>query len=161
MTLPAFGQSAGFWDMPRELWLTRPSTREEVRAIYWADGRLVPEGYDTICRLLRDTQMNMAVQFDLVALDILRGAYGWLQNAGVMRPLIIHSGYRHPKTNDREGGALGSKHMRAQAIDMRIEGVSSESVARFGLYLAGGGVGFYPGKGFTHLDSGRVRFWRG
>jgi len=161
MTLPAFAQISNFWDLPRELWLYRPDTNEQVRAVYWADGQLIPEGYDAICRLLRDTHMNLAVQFDIVTLDIARGVYGWLQSANVVRPLIINSGYRHPKTNASEGGRRNSLHMRAQAIDMRIEGVSTESVARFGLYLAGGGVGFYPGKKFTHLDRGQVRFWRG
>ncbi|MCU6501921.1 DUF882 domain-containing protein [Rugamonas sp. A1-17] len=160
-TLPAFAQVPNFWDLPRELWLYRPDTNEQVRAVYWADGQLVPEGYDAICRLLRDTHMNLAVQFDIVTLDIARGVYGWLKSANVERPLIINSGYRHPKTNAAEGGVRNSLHMRAQAIDMRIEGVSTESVARFGLYLAGGGVGFYPGKQFTHLDRGQVRFWRG
>lgn len=161
LALPALAQLPNFWDMPRELWLYRPDTNEQVRAVYWANGVIVPEGYDAICRLLRDTHMNMAVQFDLVTLDIARGVFGWLQGAGVDRPLIINSGYRHPKTNATEGGVRNSLHTRAQAIDMRIDGVSNESVARFGLYLAGGGVGFYPGKQFTHMDRGRIRFWRG
>lgn len=161
ITLPAHAQTANFWDLPRELWLYRPDINEQVRAVYWADGQLVPEGYDAICRLLRDTHLNLAVQFDIVALDIACGVYGWLKYANVDRPLIIHSGYRHPKTNATEGGAKNSLHMRAQAIDMGIHGVSTESVTRFGLYLAAGGVGFYPGKKFTHLDRGQVRFWRG
>lgn len=161
LAVPALAQVPSFWDLPRELWLYRPETKEQVRAVYWADGALVPEGYDAICRLLRDTHMNLAVQFDLVALDIIRGLYGWLQTAGADRPLIAYSGYRHPQTNASEGGVRNSLHTRAQAVDVGISGVSNESIARFGLYLSGGGVGFYPGKHFTHLDRGRVRFWRG
>lgn len=161
MALPALAQTPNFWDLPRELWLVRPSTGEQVKTVYWADGRLVPEGYNAICILLRDTHMNRAVQFDLVTLDIARGMYGWLQSFGLQRPLIINSGYRHPKTNASEGGVRNSLHTLAQAIDLRVDGVSTEAVTRFGLYLAGGGVGFYPGKDFTHVDRGRVRFWRG
>ncbi|PHV23291.1 hypothetical protein CSQ92_09950 [Janthinobacterium sp. BJB446] len=158
---PALAQQAGFWDLPRELWLRRPDSGEEVRAVYWADGKIVPEGYIAICQLLRDIHVNRAVQFDLVTLDIARGVYGWIRSFGVDRPLIITSGYRDPRTNASEGGVRNSLHTRAQALDLRIQGVSPEAIARFGLYLAGGGVGFYPGKRFTHLDRGRIRYWRG
>jgi uncharacterized protein YcbK (DUF882 family) len=161
MALPTFAQSPDFWSLPRELWLYRPATREQVRAVYWADGQLVPDGYYAICKLLRDTHMDLAVQFDVVALDIARGVYGWLQSFGIERPILIYSGYRHPKTNASEGGVRNSEHIKGTALDIGIEGVSTDAVARFGMYLAGGGVGFYPGKRFTHLDRGRVRSRRG
>jgi uncharacterized protein YcbK (DUF882 family) len=161
LATPSILHAANFWDEPRELWLKRPDTGEEIRVVYWAQGRLVPQGYDAICWILRDTHRNLAVQFDIVALDIARGIYGWLQGFGMARPLIINSGYRHPKTNATEGGVRNSLHTQAKALDLRIQGVSAESVTRFGLYLSGGGVGFYPGKEFTHVDCGRVRYWRG
>jgi uncharacterized protein YcbK (DUF882 family) len=159
--VPAFGQSSDFWSLPRELWLSRPATGEQVRAVYWADGQLVPDGYVQLCRLLRDVQADTAVQFDLITLDIARGVYGWLRANGIDKPLIINSGYRTSHTNAHEGGARNSFHTKAQALDLRIDGVSPEAVGRFGQYLAGGGVGFYRGKGFTHLDRGRVRTWVG
>jgi uncharacterized protein YcbK (DUF882 family) len=159
--VPAFGQSADFWSLPRELWLYRPATREQVRAVYWADGQLVVDGYVQICKLLRDVHADAAVQFDLVTLDIARGVYGWLRANGIDKPLIINSGFRTVHTNAHEGGVRNSFHTKAQAMDLRIDGVSSESIGRFGQYLAGGGVGFYPSKGFTHLDRGRVRTWVG
>lgn len=105
--------------------------------------------------------MGLAVQMDLVTLDIARGVHGWLNSFGINRPIIINSGYRHPKTNASEGGVRNSLHTLGQAIDLKIDGISAASVAEFGKYLAGGGVGFYPNKHFTHLDRGRVRFWRG
>lgn len=156
---PGFAMANDFWSRPRELWLYRPSTGEQVRAVYWADGQLVVDGYVKICKVLRDVQAGAVVQFDLVTLDIARGVYGWLLANGIDRPLIIHSGYRTPQTNTRERGKQRSFHLKAQALDLHIEGVSAEAVGRFGLYLAGGGVGFYPGKNFTHLDRGRVRSW--
>jgi uncharacterized protein YcbK (DUF882 family) len=158
---PRFAMANDFWSRPRELWLYRPSTGEQVRAVYWADGQLVLNGYVQICQLLRDVQAGSVVQFDLVTLDIARGIYGWLLGNGIDRPIIINSGYRTARTNATEGGVRNSFHTRAQALDLRIEGVSPEQVGRFGLYLAGGGVGFYPGKNFTHLDRGRVRAWVG
>jgi uncharacterized protein YcbK (DUF882 family) len=158
---PAFGQPLDFWSLPRELWLYRPSSNESVRAVYWADGQLVPDGYNRICQLLRDVQRNEVVQFDFVTLDIARGIYGWLRANGVDRPLIINSGYRHPSTNASEGGVRNSLHTMARAIDLRIEGVGSEKVGAFAQYLAGGGVGFYPGRNFTHIDRGNVKSWVG
>lgn len=161
LAIPALAQQPDFWSRPRELWLYRPSTKETVRAVYWANGALVPDGYIKICKLLRDTHRNQAVQFDLVTLDIARGVQGWLEGNSMNRPIIINSGYRHPLTNAAEGGVRNSFHVKAMALDIRIQGVSSESVGRFGQYLSGGGVGYYPGKNFTHLDRGRVRVWKG
>lgn len=161
LVVPGVARSQDFWSLPRELWVYRPATREQVRVVYFADGALVPEGYLQLCHILRDVQKNEAVQFDLVTLDIARGVYGWLRANGIDRPLIINSGYRTSHTNAREGGVRNSLHTRAQAIDLRIDGVSADAVARFGRYLSGGGVGFYPDKHFTHLDRGRVRHWRG
>ena len=166
ITAPAFAQVPDFWSLPRELWLYRPAGKgqprdEQVRVVYWADGRLIPEGYIQLCQILRDVQANQTVQFDLVTLDIARGVYGWLRANGIDRPLIVNSGYRNPNTNANEGGVRNSLHTRAQALDLRIEGVSAEQLSRFGRYLAGGGVGYYPSKHFTHLDRGRVRTWVG
>lgn len=166
ITAPAFAQSSDFWSQPRELWLYRPADKgqprdEQVRVVYWADGKLIPEGYIKLCHILRDVQAGQVVQFDLVTLDIARGVYGWLRANGIDKPLIINSGYRSPKTNAREGGKRNSLHMQAAALDLRIEGVSPAALSRFGRYLAGGGVGYYPSKGFTHLDRGRIRSWVG
>jgi uncharacterized protein YcbK (DUF882 family) len=166
ITAPAFGQTPDFWSLPRELWLYRPAGKgqprdEQVRVVYWADGKIIPEGYIEICRILRDVQAGQAVQFDLVTLDIARGVYGWLRANGIDKPLIINSGYRNPYTNANEGGVRNSLHCKAQALDLRIEGVSAEALSRFGRYLAGGGVGYYPSKKFTHLDRGKVRTWVG
>jgi uncharacterized protein YcbK (DUF882 family) len=166
VTAPAFGQVPDFWSLPRELWLQRPAGKgqprdEQVRVVYWADGKLIPEGYLQLCHILRDVQASQAVQFDLVMLDIARGVYGWLRANGIDRPLIINSGYRSPRTNANEGGVRNSLHTRAQAMDLRIAGVSAETLSRFGRYLAGGGVGYYPSKDFTHLDRGRIRHWVG
>jgi uncharacterized protein YcbK (DUF882 family) len=161
LALPQIGKAQDFWDLPRELWLYRPATGETIREVYWGNGQLIESGYIRICQLLRDTHMNLAVQMDIVTLDIARGVQGWINGFGIDRPIIINSGYRHPKTNATEGGVRNSLHTKGQAIDLRIDGVSAAAVTAFGQYLAGGGVGFYPNKNFTHLDRGRIRYWKG
>lgn len=165
LALPVPGWSGDFWSQPRELWLVRAKTRtttETVKTVYWADGRLIPEGYMAVCQLLRDVQLNLAVQIDPVTLDILRGVHGWLRYFGVDEPVTVLSGYRHPQTNARtERAAFNSLHMYGQAVDIRIPGVSASRVAQLGRYLSAGGVGYYPANGFTHLDRGRLRAWVG
>lgn len=160
-TASAFGSDGDFWNQPREIWLRRPQTGEQVKAVYWFDGGINWDGYAQICHLLRDTHLNSAVQMDLVLLDVLRGTYGWLQAFGLNQPIDILSGYRHPTTNAREGGVKNSLHIAGKAADVRISGVATEKVSQFGLYLAGGGVGYYAGKHFTHLDTGRIRVFKG
>ena len=158
----AMAQSADFWSLPRSVWLYRPTTREQVREVYFADGMIVWSGYMRLCELMRDTHVNSAVQMSPVLLDILCGVQGWLSAHGIQRPLFTNSGYRTARTNANiEGAARNSLHMEGRAWDGRVPGVSTESLARFGLYLSGGGVGFYQTMDFVHLDDGRMRFWRG
>lgn len=161
MALPCFAKIPDFWSDPRELWLFRPATGETVRSVYWADGELVPTGYIEICNLLRDTHANESALYDLFTLDITCVVSHWLQSIDIAQPIIVNSGYRTPKTNASENGVQNSFHTRAQAIDIRIDGVNTESVAKFGRSLSVGGVGFYPTKHFVHLDRGQVRYWRG
>lgn len=173
LALPkAFGQSSDFWSEPRELWLyrwdQRTRTSEMVREVYWYNGQLNTDGYVRICEILRDTHIDKAVQMDMTLLDILRATQGWLAGFGIPRPLHVNSGYRTPETNSHtEGAKQNSQHLLGRAADIHIAGVSSEAVSRFGLWLGGGGVGFYQASDFTHLDSGpremngRLRFWRG
>jgi uncharacterized protein YcbK (DUF882 family) len=153
---------ADFWSVPRALRLKRPATGEEVFEVYWQDGKFNWPGYLKICRLLRDVRADKAVQIDPVTLDIMYGVQGWLKYSKANTDLLINSGYRSPKTNAHtEGAAFDSLHVKARAVDLTVPGVSSESVGRFGAWLRGGGVGFYTNKQFTHLDSGRLRSWRG
>lgn len=152
----------GFWNQPRYVWLYRPATREEVREVYWADGQLQDTGYRKICWLLRDTRLNQAMFMSPVLLDVLYACNGTLAYHGIPRAIHTTSGARFPSTNARtEGAARDSEHMRGGAHDGYIPGISTEYMARLGLWLSGGGVGFYPEKRFCHWDVGAVRFWRG
>lgn len=177
--------SGDFWGRPRSVWLHNSVTGEEVREIYWANGEVQMAGYRKICWLMRDFRLqqriermkaqqtagrkvqipadwNFAVTIDVTLLDILYATNGWLDAFGVGRPIRLNCGYRHKVTNDvTEGAAKNSEHMKAAAADITILGVNAMSVGRFGTWLKAGGVGFYPGRNFTHVDSGGLRYWRG
>lgn len=170
----------GFWEKERTVWLRRPATREEIRSTYWADGRLITSEYYRLCHFMRDARMERAMldaqamgrrapsdwyataAQSVVLLDILYATLGWLGYFGIETPLIVLSAFRHSVTNQKtERAARNSAHLRAGAADIVIPGVTATSVANYGVWLKAGGVGFYPAAGFTHVDDGRKRVWRG
>lgn len=153
-----------FWYRPRELWIRRQGTREEVKVTYWRDGQLVPEGYWQACALLRDVRANVMTTMDPTLLDILRGVVGFYQAWNWPHPVVLTSGFRTQKTNNalsKEGAAKNSMHLYGKAADMYVPGVPPGDIAKLALHLRQGGVGFYPSRGFTHIDTGRLRSWRG
>ena len=150
-----------FWDQPRWIWLRRPATGEEIRTVYWAQGQLVRDEYIKVCWFLRDVRAKKSMWMSPVLLDMLYASSSWLHWHGIARPILTTSAARFHETNDRtEGAARNSLHLEGRAHDGRIPGVSLESMARLGLWLGAGGVGYYPGKNFCHWDDGRIRFWR-
>lgn len=160
--LPSSALAQDFWSAPRTLWLVRKDTKEEIRELYWHNGVLVKSGYESVCHLLRDVKENATIPMSVVLLDVLRGIQGWFEAYGQPRPIIVNSGHRTARTNgNTEGAAKNSLHLTGHAADIWVPNVPAGYLASLGSYLAGGGVGFYPSKGFIHVDSGRLRFWRG
>jgi uncharacterized protein YcbK (DUF882 family) len=143
----------------RELWLVRD--RVHTRATWWTAER----GYDrsqyhALCWALRDVQANRVFPMDRRLLDHLAALQVWLARNGVVAPLEIRSGYRTRATNRRtEGAALASRHLLGQAADITVEGVSHLRLAGMASVLGRGGTGFYPGRGFVHVDTGEERIW--
>lgn len=153
--------TTGFWERPRTVWL-RHISGEEQRLVYWAQGTLLDTAYRQLCTLLRDRHLGQAMYMSPVLLDVIYGLQGSLQFQGVDRPFVFTSAARFPQTNSRtEGAARDSAHTKGEAIDGSIPGVPLEYLTRLGMWLRGGGVGFYPERNFIHLDSGRLRAWRG
>ncbi len=93
------------------------------------------------------------------------------------RPLVITSGWRSPLYNIRVGGKILGYHPKGQAADIaaatvadqldlmakasRIEYADPETGKKI---RPVGGIGFYPGRGFVHVDTGhrkngRIRTW--
>ena len=55
--------------------------------------------------------------------------------------------------------AKNSLHMAGKAVDIRLPGVSLADLRDAAMNCRSGGVGFYPGEGFVHVDTGSVRHW--
>ena len=150
-----------FWVRPRQLSL-RHVSGERIQSTYWSDGELIVSEYTRLSYFMRDRVVGRGVYVNPVVLDILYGINGWLAYFGVTSPVVVTSAYRDPVRNLQiEGAARTSKHTSGDAVDITIPNVSPLQVARFGMWLGGGGVGWYPEKQFTHLDRGRLRSWRG
>jgi uncharacterized protein YcbK (DUF882 family) len=150
-----------FWQRPRRLVLQH-ARGERIETVYWSDGQVVVSEYERLSYFMRDRVAGTGVYVHPVLLDILYGIHGWLSFFQLRSPIIINSGYRDPARNAViEGAARNSLHTRGEAVDISIPQVNTLQVAKFGMWLGGGGVGWYPEKQFTHLDRGRLRSWRG
>jgi uncharacterized protein YcbK (DUF882 family) len=72
------------------------------------------------------------------------------------KPIRINSGYRSPSYNKKIGGAKNSQHLKGNATDIKVKGMSPGDLGRVieGLIRIGaiedGGLGLY--SNFTHYD---------
>jgi uncharacterized protein YcbK (DUF882 family) len=136
-------------------------TGEKLSAIYWADGRHVPDACQKIDRVLRDHRSGEVAAISPPLLDLL---YILRTKLDKDAPFEVISGYRSPKTNAsmvKPGGGVASDslHTRGMAIDIRMPGCGLARLRDEATALKLGGVGYYPKSDFVHVDIGRVRYW--
>lgn len=136
-------------------------TGERLRTTYWHDGTYVPDARADIDQVLRDFRTGDVAPIDPKLLDLLHALRRRLDTNA---PFHVISGYRSPATNamlaaNSGGVAKKSLHMQGMAIDIRLPGRNLDEVRRGARALQRGGVGYYPGSDFVHVDTGRVRFW--
>jgi uncharacterized protein YcbK (DUF882 family) len=136
-------------------------TGESLRTVYYADGRYLPSAMKQINHLLRDYRVNEVKPVSSDLLDLLFALHRHLGTAG---PFEVLSAYRSAETNamlsrKSRGVAKHSLHIEAKAIDIRVPGVKTSSIAQVARALESGGVGYYPRRNFVHIDVGDVRTW--
>lgn len=154
------GDDDYFWSLPRRLRIKRAQTGEYLDTVYWADGAYVPDGYSKLCWILRDTRQNVSAYMDPRLFDVMRAVQSHVEYYGYKAPLLVNSGYRTQRTNDSiEGAAKNSLHMKGRAVDFVMPGLPSVYMGTLASHYKAGGVGFYPDNGFTHMDTGNVRYW--
>jgi uncharacterized protein YcbK (DUF882 family) len=146
----------------RELALFHRHTGESWRAVYFADGRYRRGAVQEASRILRDWRTGQAVPIDPRLLDIL---YVLQHRLGGRGPVEVLCGYRSPQTNamlrrQSRGVARNSLHMRGMAVDLHFPAERLPAAHRLACTLGAGGVGYYPGSGFIHVDTGPVRHWQ-
>ena len=149
---------------PREerlLTFVHTHTHARLSVPYFADGAYLPEGLASLNAFLRDHRTGEEHAIDPGLYDILNH----LRLAtGSKAPFQVISAYRSPRTNamlrEHGGGvAKGSLHLQGRAIDVRLADTGSASLRDAAIELQRGGVGYYRGPDFVHVDTGRVRRW--
>ena len=148
---------------PRRVVVHNLHTGESLDAVYWEQGRYVPDALGAVNKVLRDYRTGDVHTMDPRLLDLLHQVHG---RVGGQQPFQVISGYRSPRTNAlmhaRSGQvAAHSLHMDGMAIDVRMEGVALDHLHKAAADLKIGGVGLYPASDFVHMDVGRVRYWTG
>jgi uncharacterized protein YcbK (DUF882 family) len=156
----AAGKSAG---ESKHISLVNLHTSEHLDVEFFRDGAYVPEALSAIEVLLRDFRSGERHAIDPHLMDYLVNV---AHTVGVEPSFSVISGYRSPQTNaslrDKSTGvAEHSLHMEGRAIDVRMLKVDCASLAAHAQDLMLGGVGYYRGSDFVHLDTGKFRTWKG
>ena len=130
------------------------------------------EFYEKDCYKLRGLfEVNKAFidyrakEITRIDVDLINLLYDINLHVGLDKEFNIISGYRSEKTNTKlrrsmSGVAKESYHITGQAVDIYMPGVSLRKLRDTAIGLKSGGVGYYPGSNFVHVDVGPVRSWR-
>ena len=168
----ALGGTAALWPQTvlgatdaaaRRIALTNLHTGERLEIEYFRDGSYAPEALAALEVLLRDFRNDRRHAIDPKLMDYLVEVAAQI---GAPPEFSVISGYRSPETNERlhersSGVSQHSLHMHGRAIDVRMSGVDCQALAARAEFLQRGGVGYYRGSNFVHLDTGAFRTWRG
>lgn len=139
--------------------MTNGNTQETFHHTLIADGKWIPEAVAQFDWFARDWRENAQYPMNVDSLLSMIKIQRFLESS---QPMVLLSGYRTARTNGNlRGAAKHSLHMRGLAADITQPGRSIKDVRRAAIALRAGGVGYYPGRNFVHIDTGRVRHWTG
>lgn len=146
---------------PRVLKFNHTHTGEKLAIEYWKGGTYENESLAAINHLMRDFRTGDVHPIDPALLDLLHDLSEMTETRA---PFEIISAYRSPATNTAlqsrsDGVARNSLHLQGKAIDIRLADVPLRDLRRAALSRRRGGVGYYAGSNFVHVDTGRVRAW--
>lgn len=72
-------------------------------------------------------------------------------------PVTINSAYRTEAYNKKVGGAKSSYHMKGQAFDIVVKGVTPLQIAQYAQRIGINGIIQY--NTFVHVDSRPAKYW--
>jgi uncharacterized protein YcbK (DUF882 family) len=145
-----------------KLSLYNTHNRERLSVVFRnVAGNYDHEALKAVNWILRCHYTNEEADMDIRTIEFLNSVD---KKLGGDNEIHIISGYRSPLYNkllrqEGHGVARRSLHQFGKAIDIHIPGIGLNEVRRVALNLKYGGVGYYPGAGFVHLDSGDFRAW--
>ncbi len=148
----------------RVIELHNTHTNETVSVVYRRGTEYVDRAIASLRSVMRDHRNGEAHDIDVALYDQL---YDLARSAHCDPRFEIISGYRSPESNAAmaarpgSGVAKHSLHMEGRAIDIRMRGCTCANLRDLALTAARGGVGYYRGSDFVHIDTGRFRTWNG
>ncbi len=162
MLLAGFGNQALAalpTDMPRRLSLVRADNGERFSGPFRNEDGPDVGALGELAYFMRDRHVERTIAVDPEMLNFLADV---LARVGAAEATLL-SGFRSPETNAKLaktqfGVAERSHHVFGRAIDFFIAQRLADA-AEAARKMARGGVGWYPGSRFIHLDTGPARFW--
>ena len=144
---------------PRRLRLINLHTGEKFDGVYRNASGPLAAAMGDLSAFLRDFHSGATIEFDVAVIDFLTAV---MNAVGAERAGIL-SAYRTPETNARLarttfGVAENSQHLYGRALDVHLDARLADAM-RAARSMRRGGVGWYPGSRFLHIDTGPVRNW--
>lgn len=158
-----YSKSEPVVDDLRRLNLYNINTFEYLDITYYKNGKYLDKGLSQINQIMADRRSGEVITMNT---DLLNTLYKIQTLSNSDKPIDIISAYRSPTTNSKlteskRGVATHSYHTLGQAADINIKGLSLVRIREIAETLQAGGVGYYPGSDFIHVDVGPLRTWRG
>ncbi|GKX51873.1 YcbK family protein [Budvicia aquatica] len=145
----------------RTLLIKNINTNETIKSTYFNGKSYNKTELARLNHIFRDRRTDQVITIDPKLYDKL---YYLQKQFGLNKPIELICGYRSVNTNNgmrtqKRGVAKHSYHTLGKAADIRIVGVPLKNLRDAALQLKSGGVGYYPGSNFVHVDTGPVRTW--
>ena len=145
----------------RSLKFYHTHTGKSLQVTYYTGGRYLPDAMTELRVFLADWRDGKQRDMDPELMNIL---WRIQQISASKEAYEVISAYRSEETNallhsKSKGVAKNSQHVLGKAIDVRLRGLDLERLRETARDLQLGGVGYYPGSDFVHVDTGRVRYW--
>lgn len=147
----------------RSLQLYNINTLEYLDVTYFRNGRYDSGALKQLDTIMADRRSGDKTRMNRDLYDMIHRLHTL---SGSNEPLNLICGYRSPKTNasmHAKGGGVAkhSYHTRGMAADIAIPDVPLDKLRSLAQHIGAGGVGYYPGSGFIHVDVGPKRTWIG
>lgn len=141
------------------LMLKNAHTGETFNGLYRDATGPLPSAVSDLAVFLRDFHVDKSGPVDIGLLDFLADVIAAINQSGA----TVLSAYRTRESNERLkattfGVAEQSQHLFGRAIDVTFDR-HLRGAEQAALAMKRGGVGWYPGSHFIHLDSGPTRSW--
>lgn len=122
--------------------LERPATQESLRVrLFDKAGKPDPQARARLARFLRDRETDDETRPHGRLMRVL----SYLADHFNGRTILVVSAFR-------SGANESSRHGNGRAVDIRVDGVSNETLRDYCLTLSKVGVGYYPRGNFVHID---------